>query len=144
MLLSVTTRWLGRHRTLLAWAGGSLGMLLVALTATGYLVYRHMSNNIAQVNLEAYIGKQPADLHPQAENILIIGSGSAQGAATRSAGAANQSGTLMLVHIAGDRQWAEVMSIPPSSRASIPSCTTAGARLNHVALGAACTIKALE
>ncbi len=119
-------------------------MLLVALTATGYLVYRHMSNNIAQVNLEAYIGKQPADLHPQAENILIIGSGSAQGAATRSAGAANQSGTLMLVHIAGDRQWAEVMSIPPSSRASIPSCTTADARLNHVALGAACTIKALE
>ncbi len=115
MLLAVTTRWLYRHRKLLAWTGGTLAVLLVALGATGYLVYRHLSNNIAQVNLEAYIGKQPADLHPQAENILIIGSGSARGAAAGAAGASSQSGTLMLVHIAADRQWAEVMSIPPCS-----------------------------
>jgi LCP family protein required for cell wall assembly len=136
-------------------------VLLVALTATGYLVYRHMSNNIAQVNLEAYIGKQPADLHPQAENILIIGSSS--GAAAGAAGVGNQSGTLMLVHIAANRQWAEIMSVPPYSWVGIPSCTNgdgkrsapAQSRLNqayatgnqdgnHVALGAACTIKALE
>jgi LCP family protein required for cell wall assembly len=149
MLLSVTTSWLRRHLKLLAWTGGSLSVLLVALTATGYLVYRHLSDNIAQVNLEAYIGKQPADLHPRAENILIIGSGSAQGAATGAAGAGGQSGTLLLVHIAADKQWAEIMSIPPGSRVSIPSCMAVGARLsashdNHVALGAACTIKALE
>ncbi len=135
-------------------------MLLVALTATGYLVYRHMSNNIAQVNLEAYIGKQPADLHPQAENILIIGSSS--GAATGAAGASNQSGTLMLVHIAASRQWADIMSIPAYSWVSIPSCENGDGKLsaparfrlnqayatgnqdgNHVALGAACMIKAL-
>jgi LCP family protein required for cell wall assembly len=161
----VTTGWQRRHRKLLAWTGGSLVVLLVALTATGYLVYRHMSNNIAQVNLEAYIGKQPADLHPQAENILIIGSssGSTQGAAAGAAGVSNQSGTLMLVHIAADRQWAEIMSIPPYSWVSIPSCDQGGGKLsaptqsrlnqayatgnqdgNHVALGAACTIKALE
>lgn len=123
-------------------------MLLVALGASGYLVYRHMSNNIAQVNLEAYVGKQPADLHPQAENILIIGSGSAQGAA----GAGGQLGTLMLVHIAGDRQWAEVMSIPAGSQVSLASYTTAHAqrsgpaqsKANSVAFGVARTIKALE
>ena len=127
-------------------------MLLVALTATGYLVYRHMSNNIAQVNLAAYIGKQPADLHPQAENILIIGSGSAQGAAAGAAGASSQLGTLMLVHIAGDRQWAEVMSIPPDSRASLAAYTPARGqwsgpartRADSVAFGVARTIKALE
>ncbi len=127
-------------------------MLLVALGASGYLVYRHMSNNIAQVNLEAYIGKQPADLHPQAENILIIGSGSAQGAAAGAAGASSQLGTLMLVHIAGDRQWAEVMSIPPVSGTSLASYTTtraqrsgpAQSKASSVAFGVARTIKALE
>ncbi len=122
-------------------------MLLVALTATGYLVYRHLSSNIVQVNLEAYIGKQPADLHPQEENILIIGSGSALGAAAGTAGSSNPSGTLMLVHIAADRQWAEIMSIPPHTWVSIRSCA-AQARVSqaddHVALGAACAIKALE
>jgi hypothetical protein len=147
-LLSVTTRWLHRHRKLLAWTGGSLVVLLVALATTGCLVYRHLSNNIAQVNLEAYIGKQPADLHPQAENILIIGSGTALGAAAGAAGASNPSGTLMLVHIAANRQWAELMSIPPHSWVSIRACTTAGGKLpasaSHTALGAACAIKALE
>jgi hypothetical protein len=148
-------------------------VLLVALGASGYLVYRHMSNNIAQVNLEAYIGKQPADLHPQAENILVIGSGSAQGAAA-AAGASRQPGTLMLVHIGGDKRWAEVLSIPPDSRMSRPARTTADVQRsaaaqsvaaqsvaaqsvagqsavtqayatgNRVALGVASTVRALE
>ncbi len=163
MLPVVTTGCLRRHRKLLAWTGGSLAVLLAALTATGCLMYRHMSNNIAQVNLEGYIGKQPADLHPQAENILIIGSGSARVAAAGAAGASDQPGTLMLAHIAGDKQWAEVMSIPPDSLGSIPSSATADSYLSapaqskvnqayatgnqggkHVALGVAYTIKALE
>jgi LCP family protein required for cell wall assembly len=162
MLLSVTGGWLRRHRKLLAWTGGSLAVLLVALAATGYLAYRHLNNNIAQVNIEADIGKQPADLNPQARNILIVGSGSAQGATTGAAGVSNQTGTLLLVHIAADKQWAEIMSIPPYSWVSIPSCTTPGGQLSaaaqsqvnqayttgnkdgkHAALGAACEIKAL-
>jgi len=133
-------------------------VLLVAFGATGYLVYRHMSNNIAQVNLAAYIGKQPADLHPQAENILIIGSASVQGAAAGAA-AGSQPGTLMLVHIAADKRWAEVMSIPPDSRVNIPARTTADVQLspaaqsnvnqayatgNRAGLGVAFTIRALE
>jgi LCP family protein required for cell wall assembly len=145
--------------------GRSLAVLLVALAATGYLVYGHLNNNIAQANVLSDIGKQPADLHPQAQNILIIGSssGSAQSAAAGAAGVSNQSGTLMLVHIAADKQWAEIMSIPPYSWVSIPSCVQGDGKLSapaqskvnqayaignkdgkHVALGAACTIKALE
>ena len=163
MLLIVTVSWLSRHRKLLAWTGGSLSVLLVALAATGYLAYRHLNNNITQANVRADIGKQPADLHPQAQNILIVGSGSAQRATTAgAAGVSNQTGTLLLVHIAADKQWADIMSIPPYSWVSIPSCTTPGGRLsapfqskvnqayttgnqdgNHAALGAACMIKAL-
>jgi len=164
MLLIVTNGWLRRHRKLLAWTGGSLAVLLVALAATGYLAYRHLNNNIAQANVQADIGKQPADLHPQAQNILIVGSGSAQRATTAgAAGVSNQTGTLLLVHIAADKQWAEIMSIPPYSWVSIPSCKKGDGKLsaptqsrlnqayatgnqdgNHVALGAACTIKAIE
>jgi hypothetical protein len=159
----VTNGCLRRHRKLLAWTGGSLALLLVALGASGYLVYRHMSSNIAQVNLEAYIGKQPAGRHPQAENILIMGSASALGAAAGAAGASSQPGTLMLVHIAGDKRWAEVMTIPPDSLGSIQSSATTDAYLPasaqskvnrayasgnqdamHVGLGVAYTIKALE
>jgi hypothetical protein len=141
----VTTTWLRRHRKILALTGGTLAVLMVGLASTSYLVYRHLSSNIAQVNLAAYIGKQPADLHPQAENILLIGSGYARGAAAGAAAASSQSGTLMLVHIAGDKRWAEAVSIPPSSWASIPSCAVAGGQgENHVALGAACAIKAVE
>jgi hypothetical protein len=77
MLPIVTLGWLSRHRKLLAWTGGSLAVLLVAVAATGYLAYRHLSSNIAEANVRADIGKQPADLHPQAQNILIVGSGSA-------------------------------------------------------------------
>ncbi len=163
MLLSVTNGWLYRRRKLLAWTGGSLAALLVAFAATGYLVYRHLGNNIVQADVRADIGKQPADLHPQAQNILVIGSGSgsAQGAATGAAG--GQTGTLMLVHIAANRQWAEVMWIPPYSWVSIPSCETsnggwsapAESEINqayatgnqdgdHAALGAACMIRTLN
>jgi LytR_cpsA_psr family len=145
MLLAVTNTWLYRHRKLLAATGGTLAVLLAALAATGCLVYRHLSDNITQVNLAAYMGNQPANLHPQAENVLLIGSGSARSAAAGAAGASSQSGSLMLVHIAADKQWAEIMSIPPNSRVGSPSCASAvGQHASRVALGAACAIKAVE
>jgi LCP family protein required for cell wall assembly len=158
----VTDGWLRRHRKVLAWTGGSIAVLFAALTATGYLAYRHLNDNITQANVQADIGKQPADLHPQAQNILIVGSGSARGTTAGAAGAGNQTGTLILVHIAADRQWADIMFIPAYSWVSIPSCITPDGRLSapvqskinqayatgnqdgsHAALGAACMIKAL-
>jgi LCP family protein required for cell wall assembly len=134
-------------------------MLLVALTSTGYLAYRHLNDDLAQVNLQADIGKQPADLHPKALNILVIGSDTQRG----EAGTTDQTGTLMLVHIAADKQRVEVMWIPPYSWVSIPACETGNGEWslpaqseinqafatgdedgNHVALGAACMIRTLE
>jgi LCP family protein required for cell wall assembly len=150
---------LSSHRKLLAWAGGSLAVLLFALTSAGYLAYRHLSGNIAQANVQAAIGRQPADQHPKAQNILVIGSDTQTG----EAGAAGQTGTIILVHIAADRQRVEVMWIPPYSWVSIPACETGNGGWsapaqsainqayatgnqdgNHVALGAACMIRTLE
>jgi LCP family protein required for cell wall assembly len=159
----VITGWLRRHRKLLAWTGGGLAALLIGVTATGYLVVRHFNDNIAQANIRGVIGKQPADLHPQAENILVIGSDSRQGTAAAAVDSTDQSDTMMLVHIPASRQWAEVMSIPRDSYVNIPSCQMGDGQLssprqfkineafaignlygNHTALGAACTIKTIE
>jgi LCP family protein required for cell wall assembly len=159
----VTEGWLRRHRKLLAWTGGGLALLLIALAATGYVMFRHFNDNLTQANVRGLLGKQPADSHPQAENILLIGSDSRQGTAGAAVDSTDQSDTMMLVHIPADRKSAEVMSIPRDSWVDIPSCTMGNGKLstptqfkinesfaignlygNHTALGAACTIKTLE
>ena len=49
------------------------------MAATGYLTVRHFNDNIDQANISGMLGHRPADLHPQAENIVVIGSDSAPG-----------------------------------------------------------------
>src|ERR1700684_1588882 len=69
----------------------------------------------------------------------------------------------MIIHIAANRQWAEVMSIPRDSYVSIPSCKMGNGQMsaaqtfkineafalgnldgNNTALGVACTLKTVE
>ena len=138
-------------------------MLLLAVATTGYLLVRHLNSNIAQSNISGMLGHRPADLHPKAENILVIGSDSRQGTAAAALDTTDQSDTMMLIHIPADRQWAEVMSIPRDSWVKIPSCLMGDGKTstptqfkineafalgnlygNHTALGAACTIKTIE
>jgi LCP family protein required for cell wall assembly len=152
-----------RHRRLLAWTGGALALLLVAVVTTGYVMFRHLNSNIQQADIRPELGTQPPDLHPKAENILVIGSDSRLGTPGEARDSTDQSDTMMLVHIPGDRQWAEVMSIPRDSWVKIPSCRMGNGQMssptefkinesfaignlygNHTALGAACTIKTLE
>ena len=161
----MTKGWLRRHRKLLAWTAGSLALLLVAVVVAGYATFRHLNANIAQANISGLLGTTPPDLHPRAENIVVIGSDSRQGIAAQYGEGltTDQSDTLMLIHIPADRKWAEVMSIPRDSWVSIPACTMGNGRLssptefkineafalgnlygNHTALGAACTIKTIE
>jgi LCP family protein required for cell wall assembly len=144
---------------------GSLAVFIVALAASGYLVVRHLNGNIAQANISGLLGRRPANPHPQAENILVIGSDSRQGLPGAAAAGlvTDQSDTMMLVHIPADRQWAEVMSVPRDSWVNIPSCMMGDGKLssptqfkineafalgnlygNRTALGAACTIKTVE
>jgi LCP family protein required for cell wall assembly len=147
----------------MCWTAGSLAVILAGVAVTGYLMVRHYNGNIAQANVRGLIGKQPADLHPQAENILVIGSDSRQGTPDAAELTTDQSDTMMLVHIPASRQWAEVMSIPRDSWVNIPSCVMGDGQQssprqfkineafalgnlygNHTALGAACTVKTLE
>jgi anionic cell wall polymer biosynthesis LytR-Cps2A-Psr (LCP) family protein len=94
--------------------------VVLAVAATGaYLVYRHLNANLHQVNVSGLLGSRPVDLHPRAENILVIGSDTRarQGRGYGSSAQLNtdHSDTLLAVHIAANRKWADVMSIPRDS-----------------------------
>ena len=155
----------GRRRKVLIWTA-SITAGVVALAAAGvFLVYRHLNGNIQQRDVSGLLGSQPVDLHPQAENILIIGSDTrfGQGKGYGSGLVTDQSDTTMIMHIAANRQWAEVMSIPRDSYVSIPACKMGNGQMsaaqtfkineafalgnldgNNTALGVACTLKTVE
>src|SRR5580693_4727506 len=159
--------WL-RHwprRKILIWGSSSLALLLVAVTGAGYLMLKHFNANLQQDDIRGLLGAQPVNLHPQAENIMVIGSDSRQGLsqAYGSGLVTDQSDTLMIIHIPADRKWAEVMSIPRDSWVDIPACKMGDGQMsapqqfkineafaignldgNHSALGVACTVKTVE
>jgi LCP family protein required for cell wall assembly len=167
--LSRVGGWL-RHwprRKIIIWGSASLALILVAVSGTGYFMLRHFNANLQQDNIrsQGLLGAEPVDLHPQAENIMVIGSDSRQGLskAYGSGLVTDQSDTLMIIHIPADRKWAEVMSIPRDSWVNIPACKMGNGQMseptqfkineafaignldgNHTALGIACTVKTLE
>jgi LCP family protein required for cell wall assembly len=155
------------RKRILAWVSGiTAGVLAIALTG-GLIIWRHFNSNLHQVNITGDIGIQPADLHPQAENIVVVGSdtrlGVGRGYGSSQVFTTDQSDTLMIVHIAADRKWADIMSIPRDSWVNIPACRMGNGQLssptsfkineafaignlygNKTTLGIACTIKTLE
>jgi LCP family protein required for cell wall assembly len=154
-----------RVRRILIWGSASLALLLVLVVGAGYLLLRHFNANIQQDDITGLLGRQPVKLHPQAENILVIGSDTrnGQGKGYGTGFVTDQSDTLMIVHIPADRQWAEVMSIPRDSWVRIPSCVMGDGQKsaptqfkineafaignldgNHTALGVACTVRTVE
>jgi LCP family protein required for cell wall assembly len=165
--LSKVTRWL-RHwprRKILVTGASSLAVLLLAVAGTGYVTLRHFNANLEQDNITGLLGAQPVKTHPQAENILVIGSDSRAGLskAYGTGLVTDQSDTMMIIHIPADRKWAEVMSIPRDSWVSIPACEMGDGEMsaptqykinesfaignldgNHTALGVACTVKTIE
>jgi len=164
---SKVVRWL-RHwprRKILIWGASTLALLLVAVAGSGYVVLKHFNANLEQDDIRGLLGAQPVNLHPQAENIMVLGSDSRQGLskAYGSGLVTDQSDTLMIIHIPANRQWAEVMSIPRDSWVNIPACEMGDGQLsapqqykineafaignldgNHTELGIACTVKTVE
>src|ERR1700749_3511846 len=164
---SKVVRWL-RHwprRKILIWGASALALLLVAVAGSGYAVLKHFNANLEQDDIRGLLGAQPVNLHPQAENIMVLGSDSRAGLskAYGSGLVTDQSDTLMVIHIPADRKWAEVMSIPRDSWVNIPSCAMGDGQLssptqykineafaignldgNNAELGVACTVKTIE
>ena len=163
----VVPRGWSRRKKIMAWVAGSLAVVLLLAATGGYLVYQHLNANLHQVNVNGLLGTRPVDLHPQAENILVLGSDTRHGQG-RGYGSAAQlntdhSDTLLIVHIAASRKWADVMSIPRDSWVNIPACRMGNGQLdsaesfkineaftlgnlygNKTALGTACAIRTVE
>jgi LCP family protein required for cell wall assembly len=156
-----------RRKKILAWVSGSLAVVLLLAATGAYLVYRHLNANLHQVNVSGLLGSRPVDLHPQAENILVIGSdtriGQGRGYGSSAQLNTDHSDTLLMVHIAANRKWADVMSIPRDSWVNIPACRMGNGQRaapqafkineaftlgtlygNKTALGTACVIKTVE
>jgi LCP family protein required for cell wall assembly len=155
----------GRKKKILAWTAGGVAVVVLLALGGAYAVYRHLNGNIHQVNISGELGTQPVDTHPQAENIMIIGSDTRNGVGKGYGQdlTTDQSDTLMIMHIAADRKYVDVMSIPRDSWVNIPACKMGNGQTsspttfkineayalgnldgNHTDLGVACTIKTLE
>jgi LCP family protein required for cell wall assembly len=155
-----------RRRKILTWTSGLAAAAVAAGAVTLYLGYRHLNGNIRVRNVGRLVGTQPTAPHPRAQNILVLGSDSRAGTNGQYGNAhvyaTAHSDTLMIVHIAANRRWAEVVSIPRDSWVHIPSCDmgnghrsapadfkinesfTLGSLHGDQASGAACTIRTVE
>src|SRR6266704_6356711 len=165
--LPVIPRGWSRRKKILTWVAGSLAVILLLAATGAYLVYRHLDANLHQVNVSGLLGSRPVDLHPQAENILVIGSdtrlGQGRGYGSSAELNTDHSDTLLIVHIAANRKWADVVSVPRDSWVNIPACRMGNGQLaapqtfkineaftlgtlygNKTALGTACVIQTVE
>src|ERR1051326_44399 len=156
-----------RRAKVLIGIAASLAIIVAVAAVIAGSAYRHLNGNIHQADITPLLGSQPVDHHTQAQNIAVIGSdtrhGQGRGYGSVQELPTDQSDTLLIVHIAADRQWASVMSIPRDSWVSIPSCKMGNGQQspphsfkineafalgnmdgNHTVLGVACTIKTLE
>ncbi|MFE3660077.1 LCP family protein [Streptomyces sp. NPDC059165] len=100
-------------------------MLLVVAGAGGYWLYQRLDGNIQAAGIDNKIGgDRPANLSPGAMNILVVGSDSRDGdnAEYGKGLTTMQADTLMVLHIAANRKWAAVVSLPRDSWVQIPAC----------------------
>src|SRR3954463_3557630 len=146
-------RW-GR---LMSWIALGLGVVMVITVAGGYLVYRHLSGNIAHCQNCEPPGARPPEGPGKSENVLLIGSDSrafAGGAKFGGNVTGARSDTTILVHISADGKKAVLVSIPRDTYTKIPTCRTPGGKLStpewnkfnaaYSVGGPACTIATVE
>ncbi|MFD5895354.1 MULTISPECIES: LCP family protein [unclassified Streptomyces] len=156
---------LTRRGRLLVRGGAVLAVLLVAAGGAGLWAYQSLDGNIHSADIDSKLGDdRPANTSPGSKNILVVGSDSRDGDNGKYGKGLTtmQSDTLMVMHVAADREWATVVSLPRDSWVRIPACdrgdgTTStahqfkineafavGGTSGEVAGAAACTIRTVE
>ena len=134
----------------------TFAVLMVTGSVGAFVIYYKINNNITSQDLTGLLGSRPKVIAEAAEqkplNILLIGSDQRSGAEAQHISGA-RSDTTILLHLAGDRKSAVLVSIPRDSIVDIPSCkrpdgssTAAQTRFNaaYSVAGPACTIRTVE
>ncbi len=151
-----------RHRVLKAIAISVAVVLVVVLTG-GFLVYRHLNNNITGIDITSALGTDRPSAAPQKPgmpnkplNILLLGSDTREGQTGHIGGdTPGLSDTTILLHISADRQLAYGVSLPRDAMVERPECERkdgqgmAPAELSmfnaaYAVGGPACTVKTVE
>lgn len=156
---------LTRRGRIAIWTGGALAVVLLGVSGAAAWVYQSLDGNIHGADVDGKIGEnRPVNSSPGSKNILVVGSDSRDGDNGKYGKGLEtmQSDTLMVLHLAADRKWATVVSLPRDSWVNIPSCdrgngTTSdphhfkineafaiGGTSGEVAGAAACTIRTVE
>jgi LCP family protein required for cell wall assembly len=151
-----------RRWRIVRWVALGLGVVLVGASVTVWLGYRKLNHNIhTDTTTEKLLGppaQRPtvAPVAYDAENILIIGSDSRDGAnsAYGDPNGTARSDTTILLHLSKDRKSAVAMSIPRDAMVQIPACELADGSHTRAQFaqfnwayefgGTACTIRTLE
>ncbi len=116
----------------LAWIAGVTAVLVLLAAAGGYAYLRRLDGQVKRIDVFTGItGDKPAPTVKDAQNILIVGSdtreGLAAGEGTQGRGAAFVSGqrsdTVILAHLYGNSDKAQLVSFPRDSYVTIPAYT---------------------
>ncbi|MFJ5721340.1 LCP family protein [Streptomyces sp. NPDC093149] len=145
--------------------GVALVVLLLVAGGAGAWIYQNLNGNIHSADIDDKLGAdRPANMSPGSKNILVVGSDSRAGDNGKYGKGLTtmQSDTLMVMHVAANREWATVVSLPRDSWVGIPACDrgngtrstphhfkineafAVGGTSGDVAGAAACTIKTVE
>ncbi|MFP3992023.1 LCP family protein, partial [Streptomyces sp. E11-3] len=153
-------RRLPRHW--LRWTALAAAVIVLAAAGVTWVLYKKLEGNITEdtgtaAELERYERERPTPAAHDAQNILLIGSDSRSGRGNREYGrdeGTQRSDTVILLHLAADRQSATAVSLPRDLMVVIPSCRRPNgtrseewfAQFNSSFQlgGAACTIRTVE
>ncbi|MGW2842792.1 LCP family protein [Streptomyces sp. NPDC001493] len=152
----------GHKRHWVRWTALGASLVLLAAAGVGWWLYRKLDGNIrtdtgAEAELRAYERERPTALVTDAQNILLIGSDSRAGDNRkygRDNGGAQRSDTVILLHLAADRESATAVSVPRDLMVEIPSCHGSGGKATGAQTaqfnwafeigGTACTVRTVE
>ncbi len=107
------------------WTGGSLALVLVAVTGGAYLYLKHLEGNVATTDV-AGAGADGFS-KDEAFNVLIIGTDKRTGEGNEGygdTGSVGHADTNILLHVSKDRTNATAMSIPRDLIVDVPDCPT--------------------
>ncbi|MEU9991892.1 LCP family protein [Streptomyces sp. NPDC048045] len=114
-----------KAKKVLAWTGGSMAFVLVAIGTAGYLYLKHLEGNVTTTDIGS-AGKKGFS-KDEAFNILIIGTDKRTGKGNEGygdKGSVGHADTNILLHVAKDRTNATALSIPRDLIVNVPDCPT--------------------